>query len=389
MQKPIEDQLDDLLNEDIDSAIDRERRTFDRLVAPFGKSIVLFGAGRIGGRVLAALRADGKEPLCFADDNPALWGKSVDGLPVLSPQDAVLKFGGKVAFVVTIWRQDHSFVRTRKKLISLYEGCNVLSGFYLLWKYDLPHFIVDLPHKIIEQADLVRKCFSLWADARSRSEYLAHLRWRLLVDFESLLEPVVDQYFPEDIFHLISDEVFVDCGAFDGDTIKSFIQRRGVLFSKIIALEPDPINFEKLQKYTATLARDVREKIVLLPLAVGNQKKKVTFDARGTEGSVIASNGNLVVLCDPLDWILQNQTPTYIKMDIEGAELEALAGGSGVIRRARPVLAICLYHAQDYLWHIPLFVHKLFDRYSFFLRTHAEDGFELCLYAVPPERVVV
>jgi hypothetical protein len=75
-------------------------------------------------------------------------------------------------------------------------------------------------------------------------------------------------------------------------------------------------------------------------------------------------------------------------MDIEGAEIDALNGASEAIKRFRPILAICVYHKPDHLWKVPLLISTYSDDYSLFLRPHDEEGWELVLYAVPPERLL-
>ncbi|MDR2260412.1 MAG: FkbM family methyltransferase [Azoarcus sp.] len=74
--------------------------------------------------------------------------------------------------------------------------------------------------------------------------------------------------------------------------------------------------------------------------------------------------------------------PNLIKMDIEGAEPEALMGAKNMIARHRPHLAICLYHRLDHLWRIPLMIHEWNLGYRFHMRQHA-PLFELVLYAYP------
>ncbi len=73
-----------------------------------------------------------------------------------------------------------------------------------------------------------------------------------------------------------------------------------------------------------------------------------------------------------------------IKMDIEGAEPEALCGAEKIIRRHAPVLAISVYHQVDHLWTIPLWISKACPGYSFFLRHHSDFAGETVCYAVPP-----
>ena len=97
----IREQIQDLLREGAGAATARERTTFDELAGPFGKSLVLFGAGGIGRKTLAGLRKLGIEPLAFADNNPKLWDRPLNGVPVMSPQEACARYGKSAAFVVT------------------------------------------------------------------------------------------------------------------------------------------------------------------------------------------------------------------------------------------------------------------------------------------------
>ena len=74
-------------------------------------------------------------------------------------------------------------------------------------------------------------------------------------------------------------------------------------------------------------------------------------------------------------------------MDIEGAEPDALLGARATIARHRPILAMCAYHEQDHLWSIPLSLRETCDNYSFVLRPHNEEGWDLVCYGVPHERL--
>ncbi len=100
----IKNQLEKLLNEPINRILHREQFTFDEQSAPNEKSLVLFGAGGLGRKTLAGLRRLGIEPLAFADKDPSLWGKVINGIKVFSLEKAVEKFGQSAVFVITIWR---------------------------------------------------------------------------------------------------------------------------------------------------------------------------------------------------------------------------------------------------------------------------------------------
>ena len=90
-----------------------------------------------------------------------------------------------------------------------------------------------------------------------------------------------------------------------------------------------------------------------------------------------------------LDEVLGENKPTYIKMDIEGSELDALMGAQNIIRKNLPVLAICSYHRQDHLWKIPALIHSYADEYRFFLQPHLLEVWDLVCYAIPVHRLTI
>ena len=391
--KSLEAQLNELLDESPDSVINRERKTFDQLTEPFGNRLVLFGAGNLGRKTLAGLRKMNIEPLAFADNNPTLWNTSIDGLQVLSPQDAASKFGQTATFVITIWRAnggDRQAVR-RKQLLDL-NCTNVTSFGYLYWKYSdvfLPHACLELPSTFRKHTEELRKLFYMWADDDSRREYIAQLRFRLRLDFDGLPSPVFHkQYFPDDLYSILPDDVFVDCGAFDGDTIREFLQHQNSFSGQILAYESDPINFRKLQEYISTLPETIRKKVVAKQSAVGYCGQKVHFASTGTVASRVIENGELEINCICLDQQTSDCAPSFIKMDIEGAEIDALNGAREAIQHSQPLLAICVYHKPDHLWEIPLLISTYSDNYRFYLRPHDEEGWDLVCYAVPPKRLL-
>jgi FkbM family methyltransferase len=183
-------------------------------------------------------------------------------------------------------------------------------------------------------------------------------------------------------------EVLVDCGAYDGDSIRSFL-RRGQHFKHLYALEPDAKNRAVLQKFLNLQEPSRREKVTVEPYAVSDTDGTLVFTESNDVTSKISLTGEGVVLqCRRLDSMEWPIAPTYIKMDIEGAEPQALAGGSRLLREKTPVLAICLYHRSEHFWQIPNLIHSIAPQYSIFLRRYAEDCWETVCYAVPQGRLV-
>lgn len=386
------EELDVLLSEDPEAVRARERDAFEEAAGNGGDALVLFGAGGLGRRTLAGLRHVGIEPLAFTDSAERLWGATVDGLKVLPPPEAARLHGTSATFVVTIWG-GRATDRMPDRVGQLRRlGCRRVAPFGLLfWRYPevfLPYYSIDLPHLVLDQAALVRRAFLLLSDELSRQELLAHLRLRLHLDFAGLPPPATGEiYFPDDLVAGRDDEALVDCGAFDGDTLRRFLLLRSGRFDRIDAFEPDPQSFLRLEAWTRTLDPDIARKLRLHRCAVGASRGETRFDASGTEASSMGS-GDAVVEVETLDESLEGATPTYVKMDTEGSELLALEGGRGVLARSAPVMAISAYHLQDHLWKVPIALSEIVPGSRLFLRTHLLEGWDLVCYAVPPLRLV-
>jgi FkbM family methyltransferase len=386
------DDLDLLLDADADAVRAWERSHYDELTEGYGTRVVLFGAGGLGRETLRGLRTVGVEPWAFADNNRRLWGQRVDGLVVLPPHDAARRFGEGATFVVSVFTPGpgNRFVQVRDQLQAL-GCCRVVPFAALAWKHPdlfLPNYCIDLPHKVLGAGEAVREAADLWADDLSRREFLAQLRWRRLLDFDVFSDPDGGEtYFPADLLAPRPDEFFVDCGAFDGDTLRAFVDWTGGRFASALAFEPDPANFGKLTAWAAALPEALRGRVVVCPAAAGSRRQKLRYAATGTMAAAVAGDGGVEIDCVALDEVLAGRAPTFVKMDIEGAEPDALAGAAGCIARHRPVLAVCAYHRQDHLWRIPLQVRSLCgEGYDLYLRRHGEQTGEVVCFAVPQGR---
>jgi FkbM family methyltransferase len=382
--------LEAILSEPIALVKEREAQTFDQQLAERCGHVVLFGAGNLGKTALQCLRSIGVEPLAFCDSNQDRWHEVLEGVPVLSPEQAAEQYGHLALFIVTIWSKGHRYAETRAKLSRL--GCErIIPTSSLRWKFAdvlMPYFCQDLPHRLLQDSDRVRRAAWLWSDDKSREEYLSQVAWRVSGDCDLLSAPDREQsYFPATIFELKSDEFFVDCGSYTGDTLEQFLLRTGNKFAGIVAVEPDPRNFANLRNWTKGLNPQVRSRIQLRGVAVGSKRCQVRFAAHGSEGSSIQQDGSIVVDCVPLDELLAEASPTYIKMDIEGAESDAIVGAQKIIQEHRPVLSICVYHTQHHLWSVPILIHTLTPDYRLFLRSHDSDGWDSVCYAIPERRI--
>jgi FkbM family methyltransferase len=357
-------------------------------IAGGATKVVIFGCAFLGRLTLSGARDAGFEVVAFADNNQSIWGQLLDGIPVLPAAEAVSRHGRDAFFVVAVYNG----TPPRKQLQAL--GCERIVPYPMFFwrfaRYMPGEYRLDLPHRIVASAQEIRAGHALLSDSRSRTEFAAQIAWRCSLDYARLPppEPVSDMYFPRDIMRLADNEVLVDCGAFDGDSIRAFLERTSRSFGRIHAFEPDARNRRALERYLSSLPNCESDRISVLPFGLSDHDGTVFFNASGTAGSRMTTDRSTgAIECRRLDGLLDGSPPTIIKMDIEGAEPEALRGATGTIRTARPMLAVCAYHKCDHLWTLPAMMKAALPEYQISLRRYAEECWETVYYAVPPERV--
>ncbi len=337
--------------------------------APF----VILGAGNLGRRIAHAVH-----PVLICDNNPSLWDRVIEGIPVVSPAVAVKRYPD-ATFVVAIWHPSRTeSMADRMNQLRALGASSVIPFNELFAEYGnllLPNLFWQRPDYYAEHTEEIGRGRAV-LDAGGREEFDRQMRLRLGDFSGQRIDPEV-QYFPKDLFQLSRNEVFIDCGAYDGDTISEFRHTTDDHFAQIVAFEPDPGNFAALKS-----AVNGDPRIALQPYATDAWRKTVRFSVGGT-GARISSSGTCEVQTIPLDEALDGITPTYMKFDIEGSEPDALEGGRGTIARHRPKLAVCVYHAPDHLWRIPIQLNELLPESRLSLRTYCADGFDCVCYCIP------
>ena len=310
------------------------------------------------------------------DADPSKWGKTFSLIPCISPSELIdIKADSSVFVALGDFRPAMHFLAR-----------NEFPHASLIYKYDLvSSALVSDPsldlHRISEKLAMVR---SMLADKLSAQVFDAIVN--RVLDASSpvgLMADVCqgDQYFPADIIRLRSDEVFVDVGAYTGDTASDFVARTHGRFDSIHCFEVDSLNFEILQKTVSALEN--RSRIHLHPQGLWNQPQDISYSLEETQSSL--GEGNALGQVVRLDDVIKEARVTFLKMDIEGAELKALEGARKTILANKPKLAICIYHHFRDLWEIPLLIKTLVPEYRLFLRHHTNLEYESVCYAVLPE----
>lgn len=186
------------------------------------------------------------------------------------------------------------------------------------------------------------------------------------------------QYF-EDFFQLRAGEIFVDGGGFDGYTSLEFA-RRCPDYAAIHFFEPVAASMRTAQARLQGLDR-----IAYHPLGLYDTKTTLAFDAGAGSASRIADDGALKIEVDRLDDVVRDR-PSFIKLDLEGAEMHALRGMQRHIRESAPKLAIAVYHLPGDFWRIPDYILSLREDYALYLRHYTESWTETVAYFIPQAR---
>jgi FkbM family methyltransferase len=321
--------------------------------------IILFGAGACGRFALQC----GISPLAFTDNDSTRWGTNFEGFPIISPEEA-LRTGA--TFVVTIYQA--SARKVREQLRSMNAPLLSLAS-------------VIPVHSDQPSGEIAARLLEIVSEEETKAEFQNQLQFRKTWDYDTQRPPshIRDIYFPQFIRHR-EDEVYFDCGAANGDTIREFI-RCWPDYKMIVAFEPDAENYAAMIRLTP-----FRETaFASYNCALSDSNGYIRFASFGDMSSRVDESVDTVVPSMTLDEC--RHEPTYIKMDIEGAERKALEGAHWTLQVHKPVLAIVAYHKAADLWEIPLLIHALVPSYDLRLRRYAEGASELVWYAVPSERI--
>ena len=350
------------------------------------KPVVLYGAGGFGRCVLAALRARGLPVAAFLDGS-CLEPSTCDGLPLYPlhhPQAAAFGREGHLA-LLTVFNHRNDW----QGIVSDLNQCGFESILTPMEIFDGLPELAAARYWIAPRAFYLEKWHSflegekVWEDETSREIYRRLLAFRLGRDLSAHPEPEIDRpYAPRDLPRWREPVRLLDGGACVGEAVRT-LGEAGYRLEQLYAWEPDLANFQELEKWLAENQHDLP--CVLFPCGLGIKTEEVSFaSGLGTASAVLAGGEQKTVVLRA-DSALRGQAVTLIKLDIEGAEMDALAGLREIIGRQRPGLAVCIYHRPDDLYRIPALIQSWNLSYRLHLRAHAYNTFDTVLYALPAD----
>jgi len=355
-----------------------------KIITAKNQGVIIYPAGRKTEALIESLTKNGIKIIAIGDSNSNLWGKKIGQFQIFSPTHLAEKHSNSPIIVSsTEYRKEitDSLKKIGFKTIFHISFLNFIDPniFPVFPEYHQKFYSLFDP---FNQADII-KLNALWGDAESRKSFLKILKFRLSFNDVVLNERKFSnqQYFESKIIFFSKEEVFIDCGAYKGDTIEQFNLITLAKFKKIYAFEPDRSNFDKLCKKCQEISA---AKIECQPSGVYSSIGKVNFMETGDAIARIVDNDqSFSVNVISLDDFMKNkEVPTFIKMDIEGAETEAILGAKKIIKKYKPKLAISVYHNAIDLWEIPLLIKNLNNDYKIYLRHYSNEVMDTVCYAV-------
>ena len=336
--------------------------------------LFIWGCGSYSRIVSEYLSSSGisEKPIYIVDDEYVKGEKS----DVIKTSIFLKKYAPDSVVVFGIY--DYELVQNKKKQ---YSG--------LIYKMYEFHFGVVNDKRIIwdpvqakHREDEYRKTYDLLSDDVSKRIMQSYLNAATAGRFDELYTlRTFPSYFNE-YTNDIEIETLIDCGAFDGDSIHDFINVHKE-YKNIIAFEPDSDNVNKIRE------REKRESIkelLLVKAGVYSFDGNLYFNEKGESNSFLSEDGDIEITVSRIDKYIDHiSEKSLIKMDIEGSELEALKGAKETIERYNPVLTICVYHKEEDLIEIPLYINSIVgeNAYNYYLGFHGTDLAELVFYAIP------
>ncbi|MCH5315093.1 MAG: FkbM family methyltransferase [Eubacterium sp.] len=330
-----------------------EKQNIWNFLANDEKPIVVYGMGNGAEKIISALSQYGAEVSDIFASDEFVRGHFFLGYKVMKYSEICEKYDD---FNVVLAFASH--------LDDVIEKIRKINDEHRVFAPDVPIagnglFTLEFVKENESSFDFV---YNHLADDESRKTYLDVINFKISGKVEYLLDGFYEKSrVYGELLCLCDDEVIVDLGAYDGDTIREFTGFTNGKYKHIYALEPDPRNFKKLERNTAEMKR-----LSIYNMGAWDKCDTLIFDTQSSRNSKLSSKGVPVKVAD-IDSLIDDEI-TMIKMDIEGAELHAIEGCKNTIVSKKPKLYICAYHRNEDLFAIPMKILSLRDDYKIYFR---------------------
>jgi FkbM family methyltransferase len=331
-----------------------------------GTKAVIFGSGAVGNSLAGSLRNLGGNIAAFCDNFKTGVNEQYQ-IPIISPEklpsykDAVIIVAVDYKYNDEIYNQVLELGIPKENIFRRYSGYEL---------YDIDN--------MKQYYEGYKWAYNFFEDETSKKIVLDRIRSYLFYH-EMAHSPCKEQYFEQDVIPFSDDEVFIDGGCYIGDTALEFIRRKNQKYRRIYCFEPDAENFEQ-----AKLNLKSYKNIEVVNKGLWDKEDILSF-CSGSSSSKITDKGTVSISLTSLDNYFsgkpEEELPTFIKLDIEGAEKQAIMGSREIIKKSHPKLAVCVYHKPEDIYELPKIIMEL-GNYKYTLRHYSKGDVETVLYAV-------
>ncbi len=339
-------------------------------IAADHRYVAFYGCGAILNSIIESWNTYTGIKIDFlCDSNPAKWHSMIHGIVCISP-DELSRIKDETAVFITTGAllEVYDFLKKRD-----------FPFVFSVYKYDMESSSVVCGSGIGGIRKKLAETYMLLEDKRSVAVFETILQRAFQgSDRPEMMSAVMDkdQCFA-DVISLGEHESFVDGGAFDGDTIEDFLRRVDGKFDHIHAFELCADNYRKLIANMQNKADFA--KIHCYELGLWDCQEQIVYNSAMTQSTI--GEGCAKGVVDRLDAVLGDAPVSFIKLDIEGAEMHALRGAENIIRTQKPKMAVCVYHDLRHLYEVPLYLKSLVPEYKIYFRHHTMYEYETICYA--------
>lgn len=351
----------------------------------FAQKVYLYGAGYTAKVCVTELEKKGIEISALVDDDEMKWGKYVEGYPVISYQDFSINAEKCNVILMSIYgKAIYNKLKTLKNVTvwEMYEWyTNLLNQ---------QEFVIEKyceGEKLEAYRENTLQIKGLLADQESWSCLDNIYSYFKTKDTSYLTEicTTEESYFIKEVKEYFKDREcnIVDAGAYEGELLRGIISA-GLNVKNWYCFELDSHNYQRLKENLKGTILPKSMSAYAENLGLWNENVKLPIVEAGT-ASKVTNTVDSKNYCNmiTMDTYFQDKMVDMIKMDIEGAEMNALKGGINVIRRDRPVLAISIYHYVEDYYGILRFLNNNLHNYKWYIRQHALIYGETVLYGIP------
>lgn len=336
------------------------------------RPIVLYGMGNGADKILDVFNQEGIPCAGVFASDEFVRGQLFHGHQVISYSDACRLYGDFVIVLAFgVYRPD-----MLKRIAQLVEEHPLYAPDVPVYGNEL--FTIDYLEKHEQE---IQSVYDQLTDSQSKRVFAHVINFKISGNPDWLRSAESDP--AEDCRQILTPEPgewYLDLGAYNGDSIRDFLALASD-YHRIMAVEPDEKNFRKLLAWIDAAAV---QNCTAYHAAIWDHPCRLPFQSRAGRSSSRGKAGDETVAADSIDHLLGEAPVTWIKMDVEGAETQALLGGAETLRRQRPKLSVAVYHRSGDLFRLPLLVKQLCPDYRLYLRHHPYiPAWETLLYCAP------